>query len=339
MNRPWLAALAVWLVLSCPAFSADAVTRFGPADAADELTIWSSTDIGELQTIIEAFLKRHPQLAVLYHDVQSADIYERIRAGRLTPPDLAINSAADLQIKLVNDGFALEHDPPADADLPGWASWRNAAFGISVEPAVLVYHEGFERFGPLPASRSDLARAINLNRAALDGRITTYDIEESGLGYLFASQDSLYSSTYTILIHSLGAAHARLSCCSNQMLDEVAKGEALLAYNVLGSYALARKRAGAPIRIVLPEDYTLILSRVALIPRGAKRPDLGGAFLDFLLSPDVRKRLTTLDDYRPAATITAHPIVLNPTLLVFLDPIKKSRFINAWRMLIRAASQ
>ena len=329
---------AAWIALSGAA-AADEVTRFGPADAGKELTIWSSTDLGELRATIDEFLTRNPGVAIAYHDVQSAEIYEGIRAGRLAVPDIAISSAADLQIKLVNDGFAREYTPSGIVDLPKWASWRNAAFGISAEPAVLVYHESFEQFGPLPASRADLARTINLNRTALDDRITTYDIETSGLGYLFASQDSLYSSTYTILLHSLGAAHARLSCCSSRMLDELETGEVLVAYNVLGSYALARKRAGAPIRIVLPDDYTLLLSRVALIPRGARQPDLGGAFMDFLLSADVQKRLAGLDDYGPATTVTSHPIGLNPTLLVFLDPIKKSRFVNAWKMLIRAPPQ
>lgn len=79
-----------------------------------------------------------------------------------------------------------------------------------------------------------------------------------------------------------------------------------------------------------------MLSRVALIPRGAKRPDLGGAFLDFLLSPDVRERLTNLDHFRASSTITSHPIPLNPTLLVFLDPMKRARFIKVWKVLIGA---
>ena len=336
----WTRAISFALILATTgtAAAADDVTRFGMQDAQTELTVWSSTDLAELRPVIEDFLKLNPQVAIIHHDVQSADIYDRIRTGQPAPPDLTISSAADLQIKLVNDGFALEHTLPGDVELPGWASWRGAAFGISVEPAVLVYHDSFRQFGALPRSRTELARTINANRAALDGKIATYDIEQSGLGYLFASQDSLYSNTYAILMHSLGAANARLYCCSGRMLDEIEKGTALLGYNVLGSYALARKRGGAPIEIVLPEDYTLALSRVALIPRGAKRPDLGGAFLDFLLSPDVQNHLANLASYGPASTITSHPIVLNPTLLVFLDPIKKARFIKAWKMLIRSAA-
>lgn len=87
----------------------------------------------------------------------------------------------------------------------------------------------------------------------------------------------------------LGRAHVRLYCCSGEILDGIEKKALLVGYNVLGSYALARKQRGAPIEIVLPEDYTLVLSRVALIPRAARRPDLSEAFLNYLLSPDVQK--------------------------------------------------
>jgi two-component system sensor histidine kinase TctE len=338
MNRARILSIGLILAMAGAAAAADDVTRFGPDDAQSELTIWSSTDLAELRPVIEDFLKTNPAVAIVHHDVQSADIYSRIREGRPAAPDLTISSATDLQVKLVNDGFALEHTLPGDIALQGWASWRSSAFGISVEPAVLVYHDSFRQFGTLPRSRRELARTINANRAALDGKIATYDIEQSGLGYLFASQDSLYSNTYTILMHSLGAAHARLYCCSGDMLDEIEKGTALIGYNVLGSYALARKRAGAPIEIVLPDDYALVLSRVALIPRGAKRPDLGGAFIDFLLSPQAQRHNTTLESYGLTAAVTTHPIPLNPTLLVFLDPIRKERFIRAWKVLLGSAS-
>jgi ABC-type Fe3+ transport system substrate-binding protein len=51
----------------------------------------------------------------------------------------------------------------------------------------------------------------------------------------------------------------------------IEQGEVLIAYiayNVLGSYAQARASGGAPIGIVQPRDYTLIMSRVAVIPPG-----------------------------------------------------------------------
>jgi ABC-type Fe3+ transport system substrate-binding protein len=331
-HRFWL-ALGMTLMSPSAASAADAVTHFGPRDASAHLAIWGSTDLTELKPVIESFLDLHPEISIAYSDVQSAELYDRIRAGQPAPPDLTISTAADLQIKLVNDGFAYEHVPQSSA-LPRWPSWRNAAFGISVEPAVIVYNTSLSALGPPPQSREQLAQFVDRHRDRLRGRVATYDIGVSGLGYLFATQDSIHSSTYTTLMQSLGRADVALSCCSGDMLDEVEKGDVLIAYNVLGSYALGRKQRGAPIEIVFPADYTLVLSRVAMIPREAKRPDLGGVFLDFLLEPEVQARFAKLESYRPDAAIPSQPIALNASLLVFLDPIKRAGFIKTWQALI-----
>lgn len=331
-----LLSIGLAVVLASAAAAAEKVTRFGPPNATSELVVWGATDLDELRPAIEGFLAQKPNVAILYHDLQSTALYEQIRAGQLPAPDLAISSAADLQIKLVNDGFARDHKLAKDISLPPGASWRNQAFGISVEPAVIVFHQSLAELGPLPRSRADLIRLLVRHSTELDGRVATYDLDLSGLGYLFASHDSAYSTNYTTLMQVLGRAHVRLYCCSGDILDEIEKRRILVGYNLLGSYALARKQRGAPIEIVLPEDYTLVLSRVALIPRDARLPDLSGDFLNYLLSPEVQKRSGNLARYGSAPVSAVHPIVLNPSLLVYLDPIKRAKFIKTWRGLIGA---
>ena len=69
------------------------------------------------------------------------------------------------------------------------------------------------------------------------------------------------------------------------LLDRVASGQLSLAYNVLGSYAQARIDAGAPLGIIEPEDYTLVVLRTAVIPRTGPHPEEARRFLDYLLSP------------------------------------------------------
>lgn len=59
----------------------------------------------------------------------------------------------------------------------------------------------------------------------------------------------------------LGVANTRLYCCSGDILDAVKRGDALIGYNVPGSYA-----------------------RVAVIPRNAPQPQLAAEFIDYLLS-------------------------------------------------------
>lgn len=332
----WLGFLSTGLALLAAdaGLAAERIARFGPDKAAAELVVWGATDLEELRPAIEGFLAQRPNVSIVYHDLQSTVLYQQIRSGQPNAPDMVISSAADLQIKLANDGFARDHKLAKTVSLPAWASWRNQVFGISVEPAVIVLHQSLSRLGPMPRSRPDLIHLLAKHSTELDGRVATYDLDQSGLGYLFASHDSLYSTNYTTLMQILGRAHARLFCCTGDMLDAIEKETVLVGYNLLGSYALARKQRGAPIEIILPTDYTLVLSRTALIPRTAKRPDLSGAFLDYLLSPESQKRFGTLDRYGATTLTATHPIVLNPSLLLYLDPVKRTKFIKTWRELI-----
>ena len=154
--------------------------------------------------------------------------------------------------------------------LPDWANWRDEAFGFTFEPAVIVYNRDLVPESEVPRSRNDLIRLIRENAARYNRRVATYDAATSGIGYLFATQDSVLFSQYWQLMVTLGAAQARLACCTGDILEMIERGEVLIAYNMLGSYARARMVAGARIGIVLPEDYTLVMSRVAIIP--AKLP-------------------------------------------------------------------
>lgn len=332
----WLGFLSAGLALlvADAGLAAERVARFGPEKAAAELVVWGATDLEELRPAIEGFLAQRPNVSIVYHDLQSTVLYQQIRSGRPEAPDMVISSAADLQIKLANDGFARDHKLAKTISLPSWASWRNQVFGISVEPAVIVFHQSLNRLGPLPRSRTELIHLLAKHSTELDGRVATYDLDQSGLGYLFASHNSLYSTNYTTLTQLLGRAHARLFCCTGDILDAIEKETILVGYNLLGSYALARKQRGAPIEIVLPTDYTLVLSRAALIPRTAKRPDLSGAFLDYLLSSESQQRFGNLDRYGATSLTATHPIVLNPSLLLYLDPVKRTKFIKTWRELI-----
>lgn len=73
----------------------------------------------------------------------------------------------------------------------------------------------------------------------------------------------------------MGGLGARLYCCSSLMLNDVARGELAVAYNVLGSYALSRPDA-ENYAIILPEDFTTVMMRTVLILRKSEQPALAG---------------------------------------------------------------
>ena len=119
------------------------------------------------------------------------------------------------------------------------------------EPAVIVYNRELVPRDEAPRSRFDLIDLLRPADSRYAGRVATYDIEESGVGYLFAFADSQQATTFGSLIEAFGRSGAIATCCSAEIIDGVAEGRYLVAYNVLGSYALdraARTRASPSSR-------------------------------------------------------------------------------------------
>jgi len=298
------------------------------------LRIVGTTDLDLMEPLIGAFQTAHPALSITYVQASSAELYQAVAAGE-PRFDLSISSAMDLQTKLVNDGLAQVYASPATDRLPDWAKWRSQVFAFTEESAVIVYAEDAFPEGP-PLTRADLARALRADPDRFLGRIATYDPKVSGVGYLFATQDAHRSETFWSLAELFGLMRAHLSCCSSEMIDGVASGRFLIAYNALSPYAMRRLREGAPIIVVAPEDYTHVMLRTALIPKAAENPRDAGAFIDFLLSPpgrdllDKEAELPPLDANSPPGVDQKRPITIGPGLLVYLDRLKRERFLEAW---------
>lgn len=349
MLRSYLLAIILICFVSPPSF---AETRFFPATGKQThvLTIYSSTDVERIYPLITGFQSRYPGVAISYHDLDTVEIFQRIRretdAG-IANADLLLSSAMDLQIKLVNDGYGRALDIIDDTGLPGWAIWRNEAFGFTLEPAVIVYNRALAPELGAIKTRFQLANALRKNDSRLKGRIATYDPARSGLGYLFGTQDAIRSEDFWYLARSMGDAGVRQMTSSGAMIDAVASGEILLAYNVLGSYALARARGNPDLAITLLQDYTLVMSRIAVIAKTARNPATAGNFIDYLLSRPGQELIAgpaslyaIRDDISGNATAATLkqvsrgpliPIRLGPGLLVYLDRLKRQDFLDRWQ--------
>ena len=332
--------------------AARTITYPAPGTARERLRIHAATDRQAMEPLVLDFQRAYPDVTVEYVDAGTSELYARaVKDAETDKPDLLISSAADLQVKLVNDGHTQPHIPADSQSLPGWANWRNEAFGFTFEPAVFAYDRNRLDEDRVPRTRDALIRLLREDRTNFGRLVATYDVTISGIGYLLASHDALLFSQYWQLVGLMGNAQVRTACCSADLLDMVERGEALIAYNVLGSYARARVAAGAPIGIVMPEDYTLVVSRVAVIPKSAPRPRLAGLFIDYLLSTrgqEVVADRSALYALSSSVTLEAsaaglrsstvaplQPIALSAALLVFLDPLKRGNFLRQWRSAVQ----
>jgi len=343
----WILALPL-LLMPATATARDAYHFPAPGGEQQVLTIEASIDISAMEPLIRDFQALEPTITVEFADALTNDVFAAAReacdAGR-TFADLFITSSSNHVVKLANDACAQRYDSNAAGALPEWANWRDEVIGFTFEPAVIVYNRDLVPSADVPKSHGDLIELLRAKPQLYDGRIGTYDIDQSGIGFLFAFFDAEQSSTFGRLLEGLGRARAALRCCTGEILSEIESGKLLIGYNLLGSYAYQRQAAGAPIGIVLPEDYTLVLSRAAMIPVHAANPEAGRRFLDYLISPRGRRVAAekafyfTFDAPPPEDVISAaaggdtsfyRPIPIGPSLLATLDKAKRARFLKEW---------
>jgi iron(III) transport system substrate-binding protein len=309
--------------------------RFFPGTGERVLHVISTADLDVFEPYLEAFQSSQPTLSIDYTVVSSTELYSAIRNGAAF--DLALSSAMDLQFQLANDGFATSHRSEATAALPDWARWRDLIFAFTAEPAVVVLST--ERFQglDLPTTRQELVTILRDHPERFEGAVGTYDVRDSGLGYLFATQEARATDAYWRLSEVMGRLNPQLYCCSGQMIDDVADGRLALAYNVLGSYAADRlaRDSGGRVQILGMQDFTNVILRTAIIPSSARETAGAGALIDMLVRLGQREApgnwpLPPLGYTGTDSRVDFGPIRLGPALMVYLDPLNRRAFLTEW---------
>jgi iron(III) transport system substrate-binding protein len=345
MLRP----LALLLLLTTPALAEVKLYPAPDGTAARTVTVYSSLDEPLAQPMIAAFQAANPDIAVAYEDLQTVDIYDRVvretDAGQPTA-DFAFSSSMDLQVKLANDGYAQESNLALSAAWPRWANWRNTAYALTYEPAVFIYHKPSFAGAKPPATRAELIQYLKTNADSIYGRVGTYDIERSGVGFMFFSRDQEQYSDLWTLVGAMGAVGVKLYSTTSAIVERVADGRFVFGYNILGSYAAEAAARNPDLGIILPQDYTIVTSRIGLVPKAAANADLGRLYLEFFMSaegqtimaqqlqiaalnPDVTGD-NTANAMQQALGNQLRPVPVSPGLMVYLDQVKRARLIRRW---------
>lgn len=343
LARPAAAIASAGLALAGPSRAGDAAARAGI------VRVHATTDRPQVRALLEDFERRHPGLRVDYRELGSIELYERMQAAAPAAdavPDVVWSSAMDLQIKLVNDGHAARHVSEHAARLPRWAVWKHEAYGTGPEPVGMVLRRELAPEHEQPRSHAALAAFLVAHRERLRGRVVTYDIARAGLGYLLAAQDLIAHPRHWELVRALGRVKAGLHAETRSMLEQVADGRALLAYNVLGSYAEPFVRRHPELVVRYFDDYTLVATRVAFVNRRAPNPQGARRWLDHLLSVPGQRALLQQGGLHPIRADAAaagaadalaqrlgralRPITLGPGLIAHLDQSKRSAIQRRW---------
>jgi len=319
------------------------------ANKEGKVVIYSALDTKAAQPLIKDFSALYPNIKVEYNDMNSTEMYNRFIAEAASgqgSADVMWSSAMDLQVKLVDDGQALDYASPEAGKLPTWAVYKNAAYGTTYEPAVFIYNKRLVTADEIPQDHAAFAKLINTKVDKFKNKVTTYDIEKSGVGFMFVVQDAKYFSGMAELEKGFGATSYKVYSSTGNMLEKVSSGEHLLGYNVLGSYALVRAKKDPSLGVVLPKDFTLVLSRVIFIGKTAKNPNAAKLWVDYILSARGQKLIGSdvelfairndVDAEYTAASLNKQlgnvkPIPVNSEIVTYLDPKKRLEFLGAWK--------
>ena len=315
-----------------------------------KVVIYSTTDSKAAESLIKDFSALYPGVKVEYNDMNSTEAYNRFiseaAAGGATA-DVMWSSSMDLQVKLASEGYAMPYKSPEAAAVPAWANWKDTAYGTTFEPAAIVYNKRLVPEAEVPTTHAELVKLLTTKNDKYKNKVTTYDIEKSGVGFSLMTHDLTLNSQFWEFAKAMGSVAVRVQSSTGTMLERISSGENLIGYNVLGPYALTRAKKDPSIGVAFTKDYNLVLSRVIFINKSAKNTNSAKLWLDYILSKrgqtiiandaqlfalraDVTGATTSAELNKQLGT-ALKPMPVNTELLVYLDQTKRLAFLKQWK--------
>jgi len=338
------------LAASAPAWSQSSAL-VQKAKSEGTVTVYTSTDISEAQSLINAFQKKYPGVKVDYNDLGTNGAYNKTiseAAARQVTADVVWTSAMDLQMKLAKGGYFQKVDLPQKKDIPAWADYQDLLYATTVEPIGIIYNKRAVPEDKVPQTRQQLIAFVE--SPAAKGKVATYDPEKSGSGFLHDTNDIKNDNHFWELAEAFGKARGKAYSSTGAIKETVVSGENVLAFNVIGSYALKWIKQNQDLGLAFQADGTPAFSRLAGLTKGAPHPDAGRLFLEFLLSkegqselasqglPSVRKDVDAgLNIDTLGKRVGGHlmPIKVDEGLLDYMNPLKRAAFMKKWQKLTR----
>jgi iron(III) transport system substrate-binding protein len=332
-----------------PGYPANYKDVIAAAEKEGKVVVYSNTEQFAVEPVLAAFQKAYPKITLDYVEIKSSELYTRFTseaaAGALQA-DVMWSSAMDLQYKLMQEGYSQAYATPEKSALPAWANYKDMGYGVTFEPAAMIYNKRLIADGDMPKSHADLVKFLSAKATDLRGKTATYDPEKSGLGYFLLSQDIKQGNVIWDIAKALGQTKARFYSATGQMLEKVGSGEHALAYNVVGSYALLKAKSDPSIGVVIPKDYAVVMTRVIFIPKDTKRVNAAKVFLNFVLSKRGQEAVAAgnlfsvrndVEGEATAARLTRElgsaikPVAINDELLDLLEPTKRLPVFKKWK--------
>jgi len=357
MNRRHLLCAFALTALGAVSALAQGVPSGYPADYAKlaaaaksegKVVVYTSTDSKQAQPLADAFKAAYPGISVEFNDLGTNGSYNRAlseAAAKQVGSDIVWTSAMDLQMVLVQKGLADTYASPEKKHLPSWAVYKDTLYGTTIEPSAILYNKKLFPAEWVPKTRAELIKLLKDHKAELTGKVASFDPEKSGTGFFFATADLRNTRDFWDLATAFGAVEGKVYGSSGAMREKVVSGEQVVAFNIIGSYAMEWARENPNLGVAFQQDYTSTFSRVANISKGAPHPNAARLFLDFMLSeagqkalsdkgvPAIRGDVGTLNATTLSKTVGGglKPTAVDEHLVEYMEPKKRAEFFQQWK--------
>ncbi len=258
------------------------------------LLIYSVMSPENWRPVITGFNARYPGIRVETLDLPNTrDVFERYLAERGTNArtgDLLATVDPAGWIDIHRRGEVLDYASPEDRSWPQWAKPMPGVYTISSDPVVFIYNKSLVPEAQAPKNFSEFVEHATANQRSWRGKITSYGVHNSGLGY---------SANYAFARHhgdraweyyqKLAELQPRWERSGGPMTEKVTSGEYVAGWFVSAITFWPRLNDPARARILgwnFINDGQPVILRGIGIPRGARNSNAAKLMLDYVLSAE-----------------------------------------------------
>jgi iron(III) transport system substrate-binding protein len=253
-----------------------------------KLTVYSNLGDENMAPIVRDFKKKYSWIkTVSISELDSDELFQKVlseNAAGTSPADVLISSAASAWADFSErEDTVLKYDSPEAAKLGEESKLLPSVYSMSKDPMTIAYNTSLME--KAPKGMADLAKIVAADKGKFKNKVTVRDPEGS-FGFsvtraLTGGNPDAWDALETIL------PLTRPETSSGTQLEKIVSGEYTAGFLISASpaYPVVEDSAGL-VKIVFPEDGTVVLPRGIGIASEAPHPATSKLFLDFALSEE-----------------------------------------------------
>lgn len=257
----------------------------GCADPGDVLVVYTPHGRDLLAHYAAGFEERNPGVTVQWLDMGSQEILDRVRSERNNPQaDIWWGAPSEIFDAAAADGL-LEQRPPSWAEHLGREA-RDPGdrwFGTYLTPEVIAYNSDAVPAAEAPRSWDDVLDPRWRDRVLIREPLASGTMRAifGAIIYRESGGSGNPEAGYEWLLR-LDAQTREYVLNPTLLYQKLARQEGLVTLWNMPDMETLRARADFPIDYVIPEDGTPIVVDGIAVLRGAPRPDLAHAFVEYV---------------------------------------------------------